>query len=95
MNRGSDGGDISRDGRSYALSVLKADHAKIKRMFAEFAAAEGENERRELARIISAELTVDSAIEEEIVYPSEFDGEDADDRAALEFEAAKYFTARI
>jgi hemerythrin superfamily protein len=52
-----------------AITLLKGDHAKVKKMFAEFAKLNDSKLNGELARQICSELTVHSTIEEELFYP--------------------------
>lgn len=66
-----------------ATSLLKEDHRKVKKLFAEFDKLE-ESDTAEMARIfetVNKELTVHTQIEEEIFYPAV---EKADDDEAEE-----------
>lgn len=66
-----------------ATSLLKEDHRKVKKLFAEFEKLE-ESDTAEMARIfetVNKELTVHAQIEEEIFYPAI---EKADDEEAEE-----------
>jgi hemerythrin superfamily protein len=66
-----------------ATSLLKEDHRKVKKLFAEFDKLE-ESDTAEMARIfetVNKELTVHAQIEEEIFYPAI---EKADDEEAEE-----------
>jgi polyhydroxyalkanoate synthesis regulator phasin len=55
-----------------AISLLKADHDKVKKMLAEGESTteRGEKTRTELFRTLKAELTIHERIEEEIFYPA-------------------------
>jgi hemerythrin superfamily protein len=53
-----------------AIALLKADHAEVTKMFDRFDKSDDDDEKQELARIICAELTMHTAIEEEIFYPA-------------------------
>ena len=55
-----------------AITLLKADHDKMKKMLAEGEATteRGEKTRTELLQTIKAELTIHERIEEEIFYPA-------------------------
>jgi len=54
-----------------AVELLKADHAKVTQLFAQFEAA-GEDEKRkgDLFKEIAQELKVHTTIEEEVFYPA-------------------------
>ena len=61
-----------------ATSILKEDHRKVKKLFAEFDNLE-ESDMAEMARIfetVKKELTVHAEIEEEIFYPAVQKAED-------------------
>ena len=53
-----------------AIALLKQDHRKLEKLFKEFEEAKGEGRKERLARDICLELSVHSAIEEEIFYPA-------------------------
>lgn len=55
-----------------AISLLKADHDKVKKMLAEGESTteRGEKTRTELFQTLKAELTIHERIEEEIFYPA-------------------------
>jgi hemerythrin superfamily protein len=53
-----------------ALQLLRADHRKVEGLFAQFEKARSDLRKEQLAQQICAELTVHSAIEEEILYPA-------------------------
>jgi hemerythrin superfamily protein len=53
-----------------AIALLKQDHRKVEKLFKEFEEAKGEGRKERLARDICLELSVHSAIEEEIFYPA-------------------------
>lgn len=53
-----------------AIALLKDDHRKVEKLFEEFEKAKGEGRKEKLAQQICLELTVHTAIEEEIFYPA-------------------------
>jgi hemerythrin-like domain-containing protein len=53
-----------------AVSLLKEDHKKVKKLFDQFEAAKGVPARRKIVREALTELKVHAAIEEEIFYPA-------------------------
>ena len=53
-----------------AIALLKEDHRAVEELFKEFEEAKGEGRKEKLARKICLELTVHTAIEEEIFYPA-------------------------
>jgi hypothetical protein len=56
--------------RSDAVALLKADHRKVEDLFAKFEAAKGAAKKQMLVQEICTELSVHTAIEEEIFYPA-------------------------
>jgi hemerythrin superfamily protein len=53
-----------------AIALLKEDHRKVEKLFKEFEEAKGEGRKERLAHDICLELSVHSALEEEIFYPA-------------------------
>ena len=53
-----------------AIALLKQDHRKVEELFAQFEKASGTGRKQKLAEQICLELSVHSAIEEEIFYPA-------------------------
>jgi hemerythrin-like domain-containing protein len=53
-----------------AISALKADHDKVKKLFDRFEDAEETSERKRIVEEACAELKVHAAIEEEMFYPA-------------------------
>jgi hypothetical protein len=53
-----------------AIALLKEDHHKVEKLFRDFEGARGEGRKERLARQICLELSVHTAIEEEIFYPA-------------------------
>jgi hemerythrin superfamily protein len=53
-----------------AMALLKEDHRKVEKLFKEFESAKGDGRKERLAREICLELTVHTAVEEEIFYPA-------------------------
>jgi hemerythrin superfamily protein len=84
--------------RPDAISILKGDHAKVKKMFADFSRLDDHNEKQALARQICSELTMHTRIEEELFYPAARDAQvEADllDEAEIEHASAKDLIAQI
>jgi len=80
-----------------AIALLKEDHRAVEKLFKDFEDAKGEGRKEKLARQICLELTVHTAIEEEIFYPA-CDGkvdEDLLKEAYVEHDAAKLLVAEI
>ncbi len=87
-----------RGGNPDAIAILKADHAKVKKMFDAFEKTDDGEEKQELAKIICAELTVHTTIEEEIFYPAAREAladEELFDEADVEHASAKDLIAQI
>ena len=84
-----------------AISMLKEDHDKVKKMFKDFERmheAEEDQEAEQLAKQICNELTLHATIEEEIFYPEvrgAIDDEDLMDEAEVEHASAKELIAQI
>ena len=80
-----------------AIALLKADHRKVEKLFADYAKAKRVEKRRTLARQICTELTVHTLIEEEIFYPA-CRGEAKDstlNEAFVEHDGAKVLIAEL
>jgi len=58
------------DSQPDAIALLKADHRKVEGLFSQFETAKGAEKKQALVRQICTELTVHTAIEEEIFYPA-------------------------
>jgi hemerythrin-like domain-containing protein len=70
-----------------AIAVLKKDHAEVERLFTRFEKAHSGPERRRLAERVVRELSIHSAIEEQLVYPrlrGRMDGAEGEVLLALE-----------
>ena len=84
-----------------AVALLKADHAEVKKMFAEFEKAkkqDDEDTKREIVAQVCEALTVHATIEEEIFYPAfrETNGmEDLLDEAEVEHGSVKMLVAEL
>jgi hemerythrin superfamily protein len=84
-----------------ALTLLKADHDKVKKLIKEFEKLhedESEDEAEEVAQQICKELTVHAALEEEIFYPevrSAIGDEDILDESEVEHAVAKNLIEQI
>jgi hypothetical protein len=80
-----------------AIALLKADHRKVEDLFEKFESAKGDGAKRKIALQICTELTVHTAIEEEIFYPA-CKGkieEDLIKEAYVEHDGAKVLMAEI
>ena len=80
-----------------AITLLKEDHRAVEKLFKEFESAKGEGRKEKLARQICLELSVHSAIEEEILYPACEGAVDEDllKESYVEHDAAKVLIAEI
>jgi hemerythrin superfamily protein len=87
------------DGKgSDAISLLKADHNEVKKMFGEFEKARSDARKQELAQKICTALKVHTIIEEEIFYPAFLEATGAKDihhEAEVEHDGAKKLIAEI
>lgn len=85
------------DTKQDAIALLKADHRKVEDLFEQFEKASGPSRKQKLAMQICMELTVHTAIEEEIFYPA-CEGHIEDDllkEAYVEHDGAKVLIAQI
>jgi hypothetical protein len=83
----------SQDG----ITLLRDDHRKVEELFKQFENASGDGRKESLARQICLELTVHTAIEEQIFYPA-CEGtveEDLLKESYVEHDAAKLLIAEI
>ena len=83
----------SQDG----ITLLRDDHREVEKLFKEFEEATGDGKKEKLAHQICLELTVHTAIEEEIFYPA-CEGtveEDLLKESFVEHDAAKLLIAEI
>jgi hypothetical protein len=80
-----------------AIALLKEDHRKVEKLFSEFESAKGKGRKERLARQICLELSVHTAIEEEIFYPACQGAVDEDllKESYVEHDAAKVLIAEI
>jgi hemerythrin superfamily protein len=84
-----------------AITMLKEDHDKVKKMFKDFERmheAEQDEEAEQLAKQICNELTVHATVEEEIFYPevrAAIEDDDLMDEAEVEHAGAKDLIAQI
>jgi hypothetical protein len=79
------------------IVLLREDHRSVEKLFKEFEEATGDGRKEKLARQICLELTVHTAIEEEIFYPA-CEGKIDDDllkESYVEHDAAKLLIAEI
>ena len=80
-----------------AIAMLREDHRKVEKLFKEFEEAKGDGRKEKLAHEIALELSVHSAIEEEIFYPA-CDGKVEEEllkESYVEHDAAKLLIAEI
>jgi len=84
-----------------AISMLKADHDKVKKMFKDFERmheAEEDQEAEQLAKQICNELTLHAQVEEELFYPAvreAISDDDLMDEADIEHASAKELVAQL
>jgi hypothetical protein len=62
-------GEMEETGTMDAVSLLKADHRKVKEMLKTAMKSQSSSEKKKLVQQICLELTVHAKIEEELVYP--------------------------
>ena len=80
-----------------AIALLREDHRKVEKLFKQFEDAKGDGRKEKLAHEISLDLSVHTAIEEEIFYPA-CEGkvdEDLLKESYVEHDAAKLLIAEI
>ena len=80
-----------------AIALLKQDHRTVEDLFAEFEKASGDGRKQKLAERICLELSVHTAIEEEIFYPA-CEGKVEEDllkESYVEHDGAKLLVAEI
>jgi hypothetical protein len=80
-----------------AITLLREDHRKVEDLFKQFEKATGDGRKERLAREICLELSVHTALEEEIFYPA-CEGvveEDLLKESFVEHDAAKVLIAEI
>ncbi|HEX4533176.1 MAG TPA: hemerythrin domain-containing protein [Rhizomicrobium sp.] len=80
-----------------AIALLKADHRKVEDLFAKFEKARDDDRKKKLVEEICTELSVHTAIEEEIFYPA-CTGEIENDLVAeayVEHDGAKVLIAEL
>jgi hypothetical protein len=81
-----------------AISLLIADHDKVKKMFKKYDKLEDLGQKKSLAEEICTELTVHTKVEEEIFYPAsrpKIKDDDMMDEAIIEHATAKDLIAQI
>lgn len=84
-------------GKQDAIALLKADHRKVEELFEKYEKTKGESAREKLAMQVCMELSIHTALEEEIFYPA-CEGrieEDMLKEAYVEHDAAKLLIAEI
>ena len=80
-----------------AVSLLKADHDRVKKLFDQFEKTKGRAAKKKIVREALAELKVHAAIEEEIFYPAirKPIGKDIMNEADEEHHVAKLLIAEL
>lgn len=80
-----------------AIALLKADHRKVEDLFEKFEKAKSDSVKKTLVEQICTELSVHTAIEEEIFYPACKDEieEDLLNEAYVEHDGAKVMIAEL
>jgi hemerythrin superfamily protein len=80
-----------------AIELLKEDHRTVEKLFEEFESAKADGRKEKLARQICLELSVHTALEEEIFYPAckGIVEEDLLKESYVEHDAAKLLIAEI
>src|SRR5689334_6383388 len=97
-SRGSSSRRPSRNARSSAIDLLKADHREVENMFSQFEKARTDGKKAELAKQICQALRVHTTIEEELFYPAFLEAtgeEDIHHEAEVEHDGAKKLIAEI
>lgn len=89
-----------KTGKTDALSMLKADHDKVRKMFKDFEKLDTEDteEKAQLVKQACTELKAHSQIENEIVYPALREAIEDDElmnEARVEHEAAEELIAQL
>jgi hemerythrin superfamily protein len=85
-------------GSQQAITLLKADHRAVEKLFSQFEKAKDDDQKKQIAEEICMELKIHTQIEEEIFYPisREFlEDDDIVDEAFVEHAAAKDLIAEI
>jgi len=80
-----------------AVAILKADHRKVEGLFEKFEKAKSDSVKKSLVQEICTELSIHTAIEEEIFYPActgKID-EDVVKEAYVEHDGAKVMMAEL
>ncbi len=88
---------MAEDKKMDAIALLKDDHRTVEDLFARFEKASGDDKKREIAEQICLELSVHTAIEEEIFYPA-CEGKVEEDllkESFVEHDGAKVLVAEI
>jgi hemerythrin superfamily protein len=80
-----------------AIALLKSDHRRVEDLFKDFEKAKGEGRKERLAQQICLELSIHTALEEEIFYPvcQGTVDEDLLKESYVEHDAAKLLIAEI
>ncbi|HEY6130511.1 MAG TPA: hemerythrin domain-containing protein [Halioglobus sp.] len=82
-----------------ALELLKADHRKVEKLFAEFESARKTERKQQIIETICTELTMHAALEESTFYPAVRealpDEDDLLDEAAVEHASLKWLIGQL
>jgi hemerythrin superfamily protein len=84
--------------REDAISLLKADHREVEKLFGEFESARSRDRQQQIAERICEALKVHTTIEEEIFYPAFLEATDETDlhhEAEIEHAGAKHLIDEI
>src|SRR5688572_18204049 len=84
--------------RDDAITLLKADHREVERMFGDFEKARSDDRKRELSEQICLALRTHTTIEEEIFYPAFLEATEETDihhEAEVEHAGAKHLIDEI
>ena len=87
-----------RNGAQDAITLLKADHREVERMFADFEKTNSDSRKQELGDKICNALKAHTIIEEEIFYPAFLqttNNKDIHHEAEVEHEGAKHLISEI
>jgi len=85
-------------GKMDAVALLKADHRKVEELFDQFEKAKSSSAKQALAEKICTELSVHTAIEEEIFYPActgKVEDESVLQEAYVEHDGAKVIISEL
>jgi len=88
----------SKSSQTDALSLLKDDHQRVKKLFKQFEKLDDDQEKLQLIEQVCTELKVHTQVEEELFYPSVrglIEEEGLLNEAAVEHESAKQLIEKL